>query len=55
MKQEYNRTMEQIRLSPEGEARIQRALTGGETGNRRPAGSPMCRPRWTARRTGTTA
>ena len=40
MKQEYNRTMEQIRLSPEGEARIQRALTGGETGNRRPAGRP---------------
>ena len=40
MKQEYNRTMEQVRLSPEGEARIQRALTGGETGNRRPAGRP---------------
>ena len=40
MKQEYNRTMEQIRLSPEGEARIQRALTGGETGNRHPAGRP---------------
>ena len=40
MKQEYNRAMEQVRLSPEGEARIQRALTGGETGNRRPAGRP---------------
>ena len=50
MKQEYNRTMEQIRLSPEGEARIQRALTGGETGNARPGGpgGPLWRrpPPW---------
>ena len=41
MKQEYNRAMDRVRLSREGEAQILEALErGGEERRRRPAGRP---------------
>ena len=44
MKQEYNRAMDRVRLSREGETRILEALErGGEERRRRPAGRAPCR------------